>query len=447
MKTLADITAALEGYDPQAVSVDDVVRIALSLVEPLGQTARQAQTAAAGEWAAQPKADIETVPLHAAAYRVLAHDVLAPFNVPAVDNSAMDGYAFHLSDDAATATTTEGLSLDVVGQRFAGDAAQQLAPLGGQCVHIMTGAPMPPGTNTVVPAELVTLDGSTRVTIQTAHLKAGDNRRLAGEDLAAGGVALAQGQVLHAAALGLLASLGMAQVAVLRQPVVAYFSTGNEVQAVGQPLRAGAIYDSNRAVMCALLHSWGAQVLDMGAIPDDPAQLEQAFRHAAEHADMVISSGGVSVGEADHTKAMMKRLGDVVFWRVAMRPGRPMAVGRIGHTPVFGLPGNPVAVMVTFLAFVRPALQRLMGTTPTPLPTIKAKSAGDIRKRSGRTEYQRASVHVNAHGEYVATVLPNQGSGVLSGMVRAQGLVVLAHDCANVRSGDWVDVWLLDRFI
>jgi molybdopterin molybdotransferase len=305
---------------------------------------------------------------------------------------------------------------------------------------------MPKGSNTVVPSELVQRDGD-RVVVQAAHLQPGDNRRLAGEDLAQGSVALKKGQVLHAAALGLLASLGMATVGVVRKPVVAYFSTGSEVQDVGLPPKAGVIYDSNRAVMCAMLASWGATVLDMGVIPDDPVQLEQAFEQAATTADMVISSGGVSVGEADHTKAMMKRLGDVVFWRIAMRPGRPMAVGLIKDTPVFGLPGNPVAVMVTFLAFVRPALQRLMGTTPSALPVLRAKASADIRKRGGRTEYQRASIERNDQGDYVATVLPNQGSGVLSGMVQAQGLVVLSHHSGTVSAGDWVDVWMLDRFI
>ncbi|MDG1107589.1 MAG: molybdopterin molybdotransferase MoeA [Burkholderiaceae bacterium] len=428
MTTVAQITDALQGYDPQSVKVDDVVHIAKSLVKPLGNLPQ----------------DIEVLNLHAAAYRVLALDVVSPANVPAVDNSAMDGYAFFLH----AGQVSQDLALTVSGLRLAGQPITGDEPTlqAGHCLHIMTGAPMPDGSNTVVPSELVQRDGDV-VVVRAANLQPGDNRRLAGEDLAQGSVALKKGQVLHAAALGLLASLGMATVGVVRKPVVAYFSTGSEVQDVGLPPKAGVIYDSNRAVMCAMLASWGATVLDMGVIPDDPARLEQAFEQAATTADMVISSGGVSVGEADHTKAMMKRLGDVVFWRIAMRPGRPMAVGLIKDTPVFGLPGNPVAVMLTFLAFVRPALQRLMGTTPSALPVLRAKASASIRKRGGRTEYQRASIERNDQGDYVATVLPNQGSGVLSGMVQAQGLVVLAHDSGTVSAGDWVDVWMLDRFI
>ena len=427
MKSLADITAELAGYDPQSVHVNDVVDIACSLVESL-----------------RSKPDeFEVLPIGEAFGRVLALDVVSPISVPPNDNSAMDGYAFAYGQwDGISA-----MRLQVVAQVLAGATSSNAkALLAGECVHIMTGAPMPLGADTVVPSELCTRDGDS-VLLNGGGLRLGDNRRLAGEDLTQGGVALQAGLVLSSAAVGLLASLGIATVTVVRRPRVAYFSTGSEILSLGDAPRAGAVFDSNRWVMLALLRSWGAQPIDMGVVPDDPVLLEQAFKQAAGQADMVISSGGVSVGEADHTKAMMRQLGDVVFWRVAMRPGRPMAVGRINGCPVFGLPGNPVAVMVTFLAFVRPALQTLMGSAVTSLPTAQVRSATAIRKRAGRTEYQRGVCSLDADGQQTVEILPNQGSGVLSGMVRANCLVVLGHEQASVQAGDWVNVWWLDRFI
>ena len=427
MKSLADITAALAGYDPQSVHVDDVVNIACSLVTSLRHDPTQFETRSIGD----------------ATGRVLALDVISPISVPPNDNSAMDGYAFVFGDwDGHTP-----LRLHVVGRVLAGDAAQLPQPLqAGQCVHIMTVAPMPVGADTVVPSELTTRDEA-GVLVKGGGLRAGDNRRLLGEDLRAGCVALAAGQVLHSAAVGLLASLGMATVTVVRRPRVAYFSTGSEILSLGETPRQCAVYDSNRWVMLSLLRSWGAEPIDMGVVPDDPQQLEAAFQRAAVQADLVISSGGVSVGEADHTKAMMRQLGDVVFWRVAMRPGRPMAVGRVAGCPVFGLPGNPVAVMVTFLAFVRPALQTLMGTAVSCLPQSQVRSVAAIRKRPGRTEYQRGFCRIDANGVACVEVLPNQGSGVLSGMVQANCLVVLDHAQDAVAAGDLVTVWWLDRFI
>ena len=427
MKSLADITAELAGYDPQSVHVNDVVDIACSLVESL-----------------RSKPDeFEVLPIGEAFGRVLALDVVSPISVPPNDNSAMDGYAFAYGQWDGTSA----MRLQVVAQVLAGATSSNAkALLAGECVHIMTGAPMPLGADTVVPSELCTRDGDS-VLLNGGGLRLGDNRRLAGEDLTQGGVALQAGLVLNSAAVGLLASLGIATVTVVRRPRVAYFSTGSEILSLGDAPRAGAVFDSNRWVMLALLRSWGAQPIDMGVVPDDPVLLEQAFKQAAGQADMVISSGGVSVGEADHTKAMMRQLGDVVFWRVAMRPGRPMAVGRINGCPVFGLPGNPVAVMVTFLAFVRPALQTLMGSAVTSLPTAQVRSATAIRKRAGRTEYQRGVCSLDADGQQTVEILPNQGSGVLSGMVRANCLVVLGHEQASVQAGDWVNVWWLDRFI
>ncbi|MCM3563194.1 molybdopterin molybdotransferase MoeA [Hydrogenophaga intermedia] len=426
MKTIEQIAAELQGYDPQALTAQQVNEFLARLVEPLRET------------------ETETVGIFDALGRVLAEDVISPISVPPHDNSAMDGFAF-----AGAALGNAPLSLRNVGTAFAGKAwAGTVRP--GECLKIMTGAIMPTGLDTVVPVEFVKIDGDT-VTIPPGVVKPGDNRRLLGEDLMAGNAALRCGQTLGPAALGLVASLGLPSVRVFRRAKVAYFSTGDEILSLGEAPREGAVYDSNRYTVFGLLTRMGVEVIDMGVIPDEPAQLEAAFRSAAARADAIITSGGVSMGEADHTKAMMRQLGDVAFWRIAMRPGRPMAVGRIqeaGKSSVlFGLPGNPVAVMVTFLAFVRPALQRLMGAEVQAPVLLQAKSGEAMRKKPGRTEYQRGTVVREADGSLVARTTGNQGSGVLSSMVQANGLIVLRHDQGNVAVGDTVEVMLFDGVI
>jgi len=236
-------------------------------------------------------------------------------------------------------------------------------------------------------------------------------------------------------------------VEVHRRLRVAYFSTGDEILSLGEPPREGAVYDSNRYTVAGLLKRLGCEVIDLGVVRDDPPLLEAAFRDAASRADAIITSGGVSVGEADYTKAMMKKLGDVAFWKIAMRPGRPMAVGRVGDSILFGLPGNPVAVMVTFLAFVRPALLRMMGCSAAQPPLLKARSAEAIRKKAGRTEYQRGLVTTGTDGKLHVRTTGNQGSGVLSSMVQANGLIVLHHAQGNVAVGDEVDVMMFEGAI
>ena len=333
----------------------------------------------------------------------------------------------------------------MVGTAFAGKAWQGEVRA-GQCVKIMTGAVMPAGLDTVVPQELVSLEGE-HVLIPAGALQAGDNRRCAGEDLMAGQPALRAGERLAPAACGLVASLGVAQVEVFRRLKVAYFSTGDEILSLGEPPREGAVYDSNRYTVHGLLTRLGCEVIDLGVVRDQPELLERAFRDAAAHADAIITSGGVSVGEADYTKAMMKKLGDVAFWRIAMRPGRPMAVGRIGESVLFGLPGNPVAVMVTFLAFVRPALLRMMGAQRSEPVLLRARSGEAMRKKPGRTEYQRGIVTRGADGGLEVRTTGNQGSGVLSSMVQANGLILLHHGQGNVAVGDAVDVMMFDGAI
>ena len=420
--TLHDIAERLQGYDPQALSAQHVNDFLAQLVQPVSQQ--------------------ETVPLMQAHGRILAQDIVSPISVPPHDNSAMDGYALRGADLSADATTI----LRVVGTAFAGKAWQGEVAT-GECVRIMTGAIMPAGLDTVAPQELVKAEGDS-VRIPAGLLQTGDNRRLLGEDLMAGQPALFAGARLNPAACGLLASLGLPSVPVWRRPKVAYFSTGDEILSLGESPREGAVYDSNRYTVAGLLQSLGCECIDMGVVRDEPAALQQAFLSAAAKADAIITSGGVSVGEADHTKAMMKQLGDVAFWRIAMRPGRPMAVGRISqgnqHAVLFGLPGNPVAVMVTFAAFVRPALQRLMGWQAPPLPLLKAKSTEALRKKPGRTEYQRGIVSTNAAGELQVSITGNQGSGVLSSMVHANGLIVLHHAQGNVAVGELVDVMMFD---
>ncbi len=420
--SLADIAAQLEAYDPQALPANEVLNFLDHLVTPVQ--------------------DSESVDIFAALGRVTAQDVISPINVPPHDNSAMDGFAF----DGAQLSDSQALSLKVVGTALAGKAWEGHVNA-GECVKIMTGAIMPKGLNTVVPQELCQIKTSDAIEIPAGLLKAGDNRRLCGEDIMQGHAALLKGALITPAAAGLLASLGVPNVLVVRRLRVAYFSTGDEILSLGEAPREGAVYDSNRYTVHGMLQALGCEMIDMGVVKDEPVLLEKAFNQAAEQADAIITSGGVSVGEADFTKAMMKKLGDVVFWKIAMRPGRPMAVGRIQKgqrsAVLFGLPGNPVAVMVTFLAFVKPALLKMMGSTATPLPMLRARTQEVLRKKPGRTEYQRGIVSRNAHGELQVITTGNQGSGVLSSMVQANGLIVLSHQQGTAQLGDWVDVLVL----
>ena len=422
VKSIDEIAASLQGYDPQALSAQDVLKFLSELVVRV--------------------TDTEEVDIFHALGRVVAKDVISPVNVPPHDNSAMDGFAFNGQQLSSYAS----LTLKVVGTALAGQAWQ--GPIGlGECVKIMTGAIMPDGLDTVIPQELCQSITADAIQFDSGLLKAGDNRRFCGEDIAKGQPALLTGTRITPAAAGLLASLGLPTVTVYRRLRVAYFSTGDEILSLGEAPREGAVYDSNRYTVHGLLTDLGCQMIDMGVVKDNPQLLEQAFTQAAAQADAIITSGGVSVGEADFTKAMMKKLGDVAFWKIAMRPGRPMAVGRISqgnHSAVlFGLPGNPVAVMVTFLAFVKPALLQMMGCTALPHPLARARTREVLRKKPGRTEYQRGIVSRNNEGELEVITTGNQGSGVLSSMVQANALIVLQHTQSTAQIGDWVDVLML----
>jgi molybdopterin molybdotransferase len=421
---LQDIASCVTGYDPDALTVTQAQDFIARLVPVVQAVEKRALRDALG--------------------RVLARDIVSTLDVPAHDNSAMDGYALRgaeLRADAPTRFHIAGSGL--AGRSFAGEVPAQ------GCVRITTGAVMPHGLDTVVPQELTHVEGD-QVWVPPGLMRAGDNRRLAGEDLARGDAALAAGRVLRPADLGLLASLGMAEVPVRRRLRVAFFSTGDELRSIGEPLDAGCVYDSNRYTLWGMLQRLGVEAIDLGVVRDDPAALREAFTQAAACADAVITSGGVSVGEADHTQRIMAELGDVLFWKIAMRPGRPMAIGRIGGPGrpaiLFGLPGNPVAVMVSFYAFVRDALLRMSGATMQPLPLLRATSLAPIRKKPGRTEYQRGIVSRAADGSWQVAVTGSQGSGILRSMSQANGMVLLHHAQGPVAAGEPVDVLPFDAW-
>ena len=425
MSALNDIISCISDYDPDALPVaraNDVIR---SFVAPI--------------------TGVETLPVREALGRVLAEDIVSPINVPSHDNSAMDGYAVRSSDlSGGEPTTLNEIGVALAGKEFLGGVDP------GQCVRIMTGAVMPAGTDTVVIQEMVKVDGK-HVSVPPGQ-QPGQHRRLAGEDLQQGKPALKAGTLIRPSELGLIASLGIGEVNVRRRLKVAFFSTGDELRSITEKLGPGDVYDSNRYTLYGMLTRLGCEVIDMGVVRDDPEPLEAAFRTAAASADAVVTSGGVSVGEADFTKQMMAKLGEVVFWKIAMRPGRPMAFGRIetqatGKSAyLFGLPGNPVAVMVTFYHFVRGALLTMMGRSDTDLPLLRVKSQTAIRKKPGRTEYQRGILQ-QTNGEWTVSLTGAQGSGILRSMSEANCFVVLRHEQGSVKAGDLVDVMLMDGLV
>ncbi|HET9471954.1 MAG TPA: gephyrin-like molybdotransferase Glp [Usitatibacter sp.] len=388
-----------------------------------------------------PLTAVLRVPVRSALGRVLAEDVLSPVDVPAHRNSAMDGWALRGADLAPDRETT----LQEIGASFAGRPfAGAVGP--GECVRIMTGGVVPRGADTVVMQERAKAQGKS-VAFAPGQ-KTGQNVREAGEDLRAGSVALARGRLVRPAELGLIASLGIGEVAVYRRLRVAFFSTGDELKSVGTALAEGEIYDSNRYTIHGMLTRLGCEVLDMGVVRDDPKLLERAFRDAAAAADVVITSGGVSVGEADFVKELLGRMGEVVFWKIAMKPGRPLAYGKIGDAHFFGLPGNPVSVMVTFYQFVRDALLVLSGADPVaPVPTFTATCTQRLKKAPGRTEFQRGVLAREADGSLVVRPTGEQGSGILKSMSDANCFIILGDATGNVEPGTMVEVQLLEGLV
>ena len=398
--------------------------------------------------ALQPISESEDQALHQALGRVLAADVISPINVPAHDNSAMDGYAFAgAALRAGAPTELRSVGTLMAGAPFAGQVGT------GECLRIMTGAVMPTGLDTVVPLELCRVQGDA-VHIEPGVIQPGENRRRCGEDLAAGKPALRAGRRLTPADLGLIGSLGIGQVRVFRRLRVALFSTGNELRTLGQALDPGSVYDSNRYSLMGALQKLGAEVIDLGLVADDPAALQQTLQRAVAEADVVLTSGGVSMGDADYTRDVLAHLGEVAFWKVAMRPGRPFAFGPLhaptgsGRPPVwlFALPGNPVAALVTFYVFAREALLQLAGAHAAPLPVLQARCTTAIRKRPGRSEFQRGIVEPapGPAGGWQVRLTGSQGAGVLRSMSEANALVVLGHEQGSVAEGEAVDVWVFE---
>jgi molybdopterin molybdotransferase len=421
-KTLREASCA-DDYDPNSMPVAKARELIRTFLTPVGA--------------------VERVPVRSALGRVLAGDVISPIAVPGHDNSAMDGYAVRFAD-----LKPDGESaLKRVGESFAGKPwTGTMGP--GECVRIFTGGVMPQGADSVVMQERASEDAGTVRIAPGALAKAGTNRRFAGEDLKAGQLVFRAGQRIHPAELGMIASLGIGEVGVYRKLRVAFFSTGDELKSIGAPLAAGEIYDSNRYTLHGMLTRLDCEILDMGVVEDAPERLEAAFSTAAQAADVVITSGGVSVGEADYVKQLLDKLGEVLFWKIAMKPGRPLAYGRFGAAHFFGLPGNPVSVMVTFYQFVRDALRILQGERDVvPMPSFRVPLSAPIRKAPGRTEFQRGILAADGDGGWTVRTTGDQGSGILSSMSQANCFIVLGSDTGNVAAGEEVDVQPLEGLV
>lgn len=379
-------------------------------------------------------ADFNQLNLRDCLDRVVYTDILSPLQVPAHNNSAMDGYAVNSNDlPQHDSKVFQLIGTAFAGRPFTGNCKE------GQCVRIMTGAVIPDNTDTVVIQEQVTLKDDQQVEIATGHRK-NQNVRFAGEDIAEGSAVLSRGKVIGAAELGVLASLGLGEVKVFRKPRVSFFSTGDELKSIGQPLQAGEIYDSNRYSLYGLLSQCHVDIIDMGVIRDDPQAIRSALISAANCSDLILTSGGVSVGEADYIKGILQEIGEIDFWKIAMKPGRPLTFGKINNALFLGLPGNPVAVMVTFYQFVLPCLVKLSGKTYSPPIRFSAVSKTAIRKSAGRREFQRAIASSDEEGNLSVVLTGKQGSGILSSMQMANCFVVLPEESGSVDAGDQVPI-------
>ncbi|MFC3190000.1 molybdopterin molybdotransferase MoeA [Pseudocitrobacter faecalis] len=374
----------------------------------------------------------ESVPLVQAFGRITARDVVSPLDVPGFDNSAMDGYAVRLSDIATDAP------LMVAGKAFAGQPYHGEWPA-GSCIRIMTGAPVPAGCDAVVMQEETEhTDAGVRF---IAPVKAGQNIRRRGEDIANGAVVFPAGTRLTVAELPVLASLGIPEVEVVRKIRVALFSTGDELQLPGQPLGDGQIYDTNRLAVHLMLEQLGCEVINLGIIRDDPEQLRQTFIKADSEADVVISSGGVSVGEADYTKTILDELGEIGFWKLAIKPGKPFAFGKLSHSWFCGLPGNPVSAALTFYQLVQPLLAKLSGSTgATQAPRLRVRAASRLKKSPGRLDFQRGILQRDANGELTVSTTGHQGSHIFSSFSQGNCFIVLERERGHVEAGEWVEV-------
>ncbi|MHC8598699.1 molybdopterin molybdotransferase MoeA [Arenicellales bacterium IMCC55707] len=397
-------------YDPSLIPVETALEKIAAAVDPIAHT--------------------EVVALREGLDRVLGADIRSPENVPNHTNSAMDGYAVRVAD-------LENETLKVIGTSWAGKAFDGTISA-NQAVRIMTGAVIPEGADSIVIQEHVEREGDL---IRVAPgQRQGQHVRKAGEDLAAGDVALTAGRRLLASDLGLIASLGIGEVPVTRRPRVAFFSNGDELRSIGQPLAVGDVYDSNRYTLHGMLTRSGMAFNDLGVVPDDRDRIKETFLRAADIADVVITSAGASVGDADFVKDVLDEIGEVNFWKIAMKPGRPLSFGKVGNSLFFGLPGNPVSVMVTFYQFVLPALRRLSGELAWAPLRLMARTQDRLKKMPGRTEFQRAALFQDENGELVVSTTGDQGSGILSSMTQANCFVILPIDSAGAQAGEQVMV-------
>ena len=421
LSQLVSKASDMDDYDPDSMSVASARLFIKQFLNPVNQT--------------------EILPLRESIGRILAGDIFSSVNVPNYDNSAMDGYAFNAEDININSPT----KLMVIGTILAGKAFDKKVER-GQCVRIMTGGMMPNGADTVIMQEKTKVDGDYIIFSEIPKPKM--NVRYAGEDLQMGHCVLTSGHMIRAADLGLLASLGISEISVYRKLKVAFFSTGDELASLGENLKTGQVYDSNRYSLYGMLSDLDVDIIDIGAIPDNPELLERTLLSAAEQADVVITSGGVSVGEADYMKLLLAKHGQVMFWKIAMKPGRPLAYGKIGHAHYFGLPGNPVAVMVTFYQFVREALLILMGQSdPAPLPIFNVICTENIKKQTGRTEFQRGILFPDIDGTWKVKPTGAQGSAILSSMSLANCFIVLDETVGNLEAGSMVAVQVLHGLV
>ena len=387
--------------------------------------------------ASLPVQGTENIHLGHALGRILATDIRAPANVPAWSNSAMDGYALRSMDGGAVRR--------IIGRSFAGHPFEGHVGV-DECVRIMTGALVPEGADAVLVQEEAEVLADQKVTPQTVS-KAGANIRQPGEDLQAGALALEAGTLLRPAQIGLLASLGIAELAVYRRLRVAFISTGDELRPLGGALAPGQIYDSNRYALHGMLERLDCEILDLGRIADDPESIEAALHSAADMADVVITTGGVSVGDADYIAELLGRLGTINFWKINMKPGRPLAFGQLGNATFFGLPGNPVSAMVTFYQFARPSILKRMGkAAPWIPPLLQLPLAEDLRKKPGRTDFQRGRLLQTPAGLQVAGI-GQQASHIMSGMAHADCLIILAAEAEHAKAGSLVDVQMLEGLV
>jgi len=420
-ETMKYQTSCADDVDSESIRVEEARQRILSAITPIS--------------------DFEKRALRDALGRVLAEDIISPLNVPAHTNSAMDGIAVS-GDDLPS---SEDRILEMIGTAYAGVPFKGECRT-GQCVRIMTGAPMPKGTDTVIMQEHIEFLTDNKLRIGITH-RPGQNVRQAGEDIGKDTEVLKAGRRMVPADMGVLASLGIGEIYLHRRPRVAFFSTGDELRSIGEPLGEGEIYDSNRYSLYGMLSHLGVEVLDLGVVHDEPDALRHAFQHASSMADVVITTGGVSVGDADYIKPILTELGEIGFWKIAMKPGRPLTFGKLDNALFFGLPGNPVAVMVTFYQFVQPALHYLSsGEIKLPL-TLKATATSPLYNRPGRFEYQRGLLTQTADGEFEVSKSGKQGSGILTSMSHANCFIFLPEDCASVQAGDTVMVQPFETFV